>query len=288
MWPVLFSIGQFQLLTSSVLITIAVMLSVFAVWRKAREELFEDDLVFDAVLLSIMIAVVSGKIGSFLLSLQPSQWSDSAAIIANFFQAGFSEHIAIITGLLFFKWYVTRLKWDSDEFLEFVAPPLALFLFFQWLGRFFSGAYVGTVTALPTGLQFPGAFDQRHPVQLYFAVSFLLLWILLRYLEPRYRFFAWYRGKKQMVEPGFLLGVFLIHYGLIYFFFSWLTAANLLSEVPRFISQLFFISVSAYGLWRVYSRSRFIVRRKKTALTKKGKASRPLLWMSRLRRTLKK
>lgn len=288
MFPVLISIGQFQLLTSSVLVAIASVLVVFLIWRKTREEHYEDDLVFDSLLLSIAVSLISGKLGAFLFSLPVNKWSDSSAIVSTFFQAGYSEHIGLLVGLTFFHWYILKLKWNSDEFLEYISPPLALFFFFQWIGRFFSGAYAGTTTNLPIGLQFPGVFDLRHPVQLYFAVGFLVLWLLLRYLEPRYRFFAWYRGKRQVVEPGFLFGVFLFGYGLICLLFSGFAVTSLLGELPLFVTQLLFLIVTMYGIWIIYSRSSFIVRKKKAALTKKGQASRSLLWLTRIKRVLKK
>lgn len=214
MFPILFSIGPVTLYTLNFLVFIGLVISVFQYWRRTHGEHYEDDVVFDGILISVLGGVVGARIGYILFHLSEFglrifDW------LAIFSKPGLNETFGIISGFVLLAWHAKRQKWDHFELLDFASIPLTTFFILLWIGRFFAGSHVGFSTELPIGVSFPSVFDTRHPVQIYITLGFILLFMLLKLFEHRYRFFDWYRANKQSAQAGFLIGFFLVGYGFV-------------------------------------------------------------------------
>lgn len=288
MFPILLQLGPLQLSTNTVLLVIGALVGLFLIWKKTRQEHYEVDAVFDALILSAIVGVIGAKVGH-IISITP--WlslTGIETITDAFLKNGYLEQVGLLTGLGFLYWYLHREKWDAFEFLDFLSPSLALILIFNWVGRFFAGAYLGTVTALPIGLTFPSVFDRRHPLQLYFAVAYLLLFGLLYFFESRYRFFEWYRAKRQTVQSGFLFGFFILYYGLTNAVLSYFSASPLII-ISWQMSTILSAVIVGMGIWIIFYRSGHWQRKKnKSQRVRYGSTPRALLWFARLRRSFKK
>lgn len=213
MWPLLFAWGPFQLRTLNIFLLLAFFLTAFVFWRKGREEHYPEDQLFDGFLLSGIAGFIFGRIGF---------------IVTHFDQFGFNvwswldliskPGLLTLAAMIGAGWYLFRFaahkKWDEFEILDFASLALSSGLILVNIGLFFDGSSFGMPTTLPWGVVFPGVVEKHHPVQLYFAVFYLLLSLYLGWSEVRYRTFEWYRAGKNSAQTGFLLCMFLILSGL--------------------------------------------------------------------------
>ncbi len=253
MFPELFSIGTFSLRTMSILVFLAFFMGAFVLWRKAREEHYPEDQVFDMFLVSSILGAIGARLGYIVFNFEqfgfsPLAWID---MISN---AGFNGIIGIFFAGVYIYKYAKRKKWDSFEILDFWMISISLMLGLVYLGQFFDGSGVGYPTHLPIGMIFPGLFEPVHPVQLYHAIFFVILYVYLSRVEMQYRNFQWYRSGKKSAQTGFLLSTALMMGGGFFFLLSFLKPASIVvlgTNVDQVIS--FFLAVM--GGLMLYHRS---------------------------------
>jgi len=140
---------------------------------------------------------------------------------------------------------------------------------------------------LPIGINFPNIFDKRHPVQLYFAILFLLLFIFLSWVEKRYRFFEWYKAGKYSAQSGFIVGVTVMGYGLIHLVLTPLHAQELVIMSIR-LDIFLHILLLFVGFFILYVRSgKSNFGKKKWGVTKgQEKTAKKLFTVSRFQKRL--
>lgn len=252
MFPVIFSIGPFTLFTFNIFLILGVIGAAFAFWQRAHAEHFEDDQVFDVLIVSSVMALVISRIVYILLHVS-TVLMDMKGWMEVISKPGFDELTALVVGL-WYVWFLSRRrKWDAYELTDFAAVALSFVLIFIWIGRFFAGTFVGEVTKLPIGVNFPNVFDSRHPTQIYFAIAFLLLYIVLLVIEKKYRFFQWYRAGRHTANSGFVLSIFLMGYGLFHFILSFVDVQQMVVAGIR-LDLFFYLVMIVYGggllFWR--------------------------------------
>ncbi len=253
MFPELFSIGSFSLRTLTIILLVAFFLSAFVLWRKAREEHYAEDQVFDMFLTSSLLGAVGARIGFIVFhfdqfGFSPLKWID---MISN---AGFNGLIGLIVAGYYIYTYSKKYKWDGFEVLDFWTISVSLGLSLVYLGQFFDGSGVGYPTSLPVGIQFAGLFEPVHPVQLYQALFFLVLYVYLSRVEFQYRNFQWYRSGKKSAQTGFLVSMTLILGGIFSFFLTFFKPP-MIELFDTNIDQLFSLGVFMIGALVLYHRS---------------------------------
>lgn len=253
MLPTLLSIGPFQITSFGVAVAIAFLASSFIFWRKSREENYPEDDMFDGWLLSLLWGLLWARIGFIalhwqLFGLQPLRWIDFLTY------PGLTIVFGLIAGLVYLYRFADQQRWDAFEVVDFAVLALTLGSVVLWIGAFFDGSSFGYPTNLPWGVQFPVVFDKRHPVQLYAALFYLLMFIYLAWVEPRYRTFAWYRDKKHSAQTGFLTCLFFMGYGIIGVMLALLSPAQL-TVYGISIDLPIKIAFFAYGFALLYVRS---------------------------------
>lgn len=207
------SLTWFRLGLSWLCLGIAIVVGLFFFWKKAKDEHFELIDSFDSLGVATVWGVVASRVAFVLLqadqfSFQPLTWVNFLAYPGMWSPVGLLVFFAIL-------WRrADLLKQDRWEIWDFSSILVAWYFAWHWLSLFFVGAAAGTPTQLPWGVVFPLRVEAAHPVQLYAAVGFLLGFTLLWWVEPRYRFFFWYRSKKRTAKTGFLFSVLLIIIGL--------------------------------------------------------------------------
>ena len=281
MFPTLFSIGSFSLQTINIWLLLGFIGGGFLIWKRAHDEHYEDDQVFDVMLVALIVGIIFARI-AFILFHLPDFKTDILAWFSFFTRPGFNEFIGILVMLVTARRLAIQQKWDEYEFLDFMSIGSVWFLICVWIGRFFAGAYLGLPSPLPWAMMFPSVYDARHPVQVYFVAALFLEFIILMVLEKRYRFFQWYKGNRQSAQSGFVAGMMIFLTGLIYsslrFFLQ--EPQKVLYSVPLEALTPFILGI--FGLVLIYLRSG---RGKGTQRTMKLKQQRRLF--SRRLRSLK-
>ena len=209
MFPILLSAGPFELRTMTIFVIIAFFLASFIFWRKCKEEHYREAEIFDGFLISAILGSLIARAVFILFNFKIIGFH-----VLSWFDFTKFPGINLIAGLavaafLLYKTAV-RNKWDEFEILDFWVTGVALGLFVYYLGTFFDGTGYGYATNLPWGTVFPNLIEPHHPVQMYFALFYLSLYLYLSRVEYTYRTFFWYRHGKKTAQTGFLTAVFLI------------------------------------------------------------------------------
>lgn len=159
----------------------------------------------------IVATVVGARLGHFFFYERPRDYLNRIGEIFKFPIEGLSSHgaaIAIVLALILFA-YRFRQKtggMSAVKLLDLIAVPTALAGSFIRIGNFFNQEILGTKTAVPWGVIFGHPADHsepvpRHPVQLYEALSYLFVFLILWRLSYRPKF---------LNKEGRLIGLFLI------------------------------------------------------------------------------
>lgn len=158
---------------------------------------------------------------------------------------GMSYHGGLTGAVIAIVLYCRRKGWSIREWGDRIVAAVPLGYTFGRLGNFINGELYGRVTGAPWGMLFPHAeklslrdprlldlareagieFSSplalvnlpRHPSQLYEAFfEGIFLWALL-----------WFLFRKRKPYPGFLIGVYIIGYGVVRFFIEYFRQPDL-------------------------------------------------------------
>ncbi|MEO8722220.1 MAG: prolipoprotein diacylglyceryl transferase [Sphingobium sp.] len=172
-----------------------------------------DDMIFYATL-----GIIIGGRLAYVLFYQPDILQHPLDIF-KLWNGGMSFHggvIGVTCGILFLSWK-EKLNWLRVH--DFVACCVPFGLFFGRLANFVNGELWGKAADVPWAVVFPsGGPVARHPSQLYeAALEGLLLFAVL--------WFAFWRTRARY-EPGKLVGIFLLGYGMARFFVEFYREAD--------------------------------------------------------------
>lgn len=186
----------------------------------------------------ILATVLGARFGHFFFYERPSDYLYRPLGLLKVWEGGLASHgaaLAIIIMILCFgqwtKKYCKALNWVT--ILDLVCIPAALAGTFIRVGNFFNQEILGTETTLAWAIVFPHPMDgslsvvPRHPVQLYEAFFYFLVFFFLFYLSHK---------PKVFLNRGKLIGSFLIIVFLFRFFVEFLKEEQ--SEIINVASYL--------------------------------------------------
>lgn len=238
---------------AGLLVILGTLGGLFFFWQKVKEENYELRETFDGLVLSGIAALVVARVTYIVLHLStfplhPLAWVNIISYPGLWSFAGLVAAYAVMFRT------ARRQRREVWELWDFYTVFLSWFLIWWWLSRFLLGAAAGTPTTLPIGILFPQRVEPAHPVQLYAAVFYTLLFRYLWWAEPRYRFFLWYRSKKRTAKPGFITAMFLVFVGAFGVLTSFIQYPFMMVfdfELNQILSAVMFIA----GLVLLYVRS---------------------------------
>ncbi|MDX3908299.1 MAG: prolipoprotein diacylglyceryl transferase [Sphingobium sp.] len=172
-----------------------------------------DDMIFYATL----GIIVGGRL-AYVLFYQPGILENPLDIF-KLWNGGMSFHGGVIGVTCGILWLSRKEGLNWLRVHDYVACCVPFGLFFGRLANFVNGELWGKATDVPWAIIFPtGGPDPRHPSQLYEAgleglVLFAVLWFAFWKTQARY-------------QPGKLVGIFLLGYGLARFFVEYFREAD--------------------------------------------------------------
>ncbi len=218
MCPRLFEIGPFTLHTYGVMISLAILASIYLASYLGDREGIQKKHIWDLGFIVIISAVIGSKLLLVLTSLDYYLSDLSRLFSVEFLRAGgvfYGGLLGAIAGCYFFL-----RKNPSVSFLriaDIAAPAIPLGQAIGRIGCFSAGCCWGSHSELPWAVTFSNDYahgltgvplhEAIHPVQLYESFSWLLLFLIL---------LAALR-KKTFPVPGQLFAVYLISFGIIRF-----------------------------------------------------------------------
>ncbi len=210
-------------------------------------------LISDKVLVYMVIATLIGaRLGHLAFYESPSVYLTQPWIILQVWQGGLASHgavVAIIIALFFLSRSLNRHfspQIGLIKLLDLVAIPTALAAVFIRIGNFFNQEIVGLPSNLPWAVLFGRPADHlpfvpRHPTQVYEAVMYFAIFILLYFFS---------RKKSLFLQRGRLIGLFFI---LVFggrFFIEYLKPeqSNLLQDHFLLMGQYLSLPIIAIGI----------------------------------------
>ena len=198
--PIAVSIGPLSIHWYGLLFAAAFLAGVRIMGRMfAREGRDKSDL--DSLLGFVVIgALVGARLGHCLL-YDPAYYLANPLDILKIWEGGLASHGGVI-GILLAVWAFARKgKYPFWWLLDRIAAPAALGGAFIRLGNFMNSEIVGMPTIASWAVIFERVDDlPRHPVQLYEAAAYLMIFTIL---------FSSWRMKGARSRQGLLAGIFL-------------------------------------------------------------------------------
>ena len=159
-----------------------------------------------------ILGSIAGGVSAYLI-----YFLESYAFKTTSFWAG------LIPFLLVVFYLSQRNKWDLGAILDELSFAFCPFACLFYLGLFLDGSIIGRSTGMPWGVFFPGSLVRSHPVAIFAAFAFLLIWLILLRIERDWRAWTWYKSGRA----GFIFFTFLILGLLTSFSLAFLTLNDL-------------------------------------------------------------
>lgn len=207
--PVIFSVGSVELRWYSLLFISGFILGWFIFkWFFKREGISEK--LLDPLLYTLLIGTIVGARLGHCLFYDPAYYLGSWNGFLEIFmpwKGGLASHGGTL--FLFFAmiWFARRYGRKNDfDFLwllDHLAIAVSFAAMFIRLGNLFNSEIYGHVTDLPWGFVFErrGEVEPKHPTQLYEALSYAILGLVLLFLYVR---------KTKWLYRGSYIGIFFI------------------------------------------------------------------------------
>lgn len=208
MWPTIVSIGPIAIKSFGVCLFLGVFFGGFSLWKRAKEEGWEEEWVLDSWILAGIGALVLSRVGFVLENWTHMQnhWQQWFLVTK---YPGLSLMGAWLGGMMILLVLALIKKVSVWLWLEAVFLASVLVEIWARLGTFLAGSNLGIATSGWWGLGFPGVDEKRWPVQIFWVVGLLVVYKLLKAWEVKYRSFSWYKDEKGEARPGFVVAAYL-------------------------------------------------------------------------------
>ena len=241
MRSVLVEIGGFTIYSYGAMLLLAFVLGLFFILREAPRKGFDTDYIYEAFIISIVLAVFGSRITYVFLNWELYQ---GEPFLKTLFarETGLTFYgglIAVFIGL-FVHCYFRKIPFL--KLMDFAAPFIALGYGITRIGCFLNGCCYGHTTTLAWGVSFPLVDGlPRHPTQLYAVLAGLIIFVLLRHMR-KYSFF-----------DGYILLFFFIFYGTYRFiveFFRVSEPALWFLTLAQLMALLFILAALSLYFWK--------------------------------------
>lgn len=207
--PVLIHLGNFGLRWYSLLFVSGFILGWFIFkWFFNREKI--DEKLLDSLLYTLLLCTIIGARLGHCLFYQPDYYLGSMEGFIEIFmpwKGGLASHggaVALIIGMIWYaRHYGKKYNFDFVWLMDHLAIAVAFAGTFIRFGNLFNSEIYGNATSLPWGFIFErtGETLPKHPTQIYEALTYLILGIVLVLL---------YKFKLKKTYRGTYVGIFLI------------------------------------------------------------------------------
>ncbi|MEJ5264375.1 MAG: prolipoprotein diacylglyceryl transferase [Bacteroidales bacterium] len=157
----------------------------------------------DQLLVYVAVGIIVGARLGHVIFYDPGYYFANPLKILAIWEGGLASHGAAIGLLITLYLWVRKNKSDMLWLLDRIAVVVAIGGMFVRIGNLMNSEIYGVETTLPWGFIFvrAGEVVPKHPTQIYEALSYLFIFLLL--------FFA-YRKNWWFPKKGLAFGVFLI------------------------------------------------------------------------------
>lgn len=206
--PIICRIGPLALRYYSILFVLGFPIGYWLFIKFYKREEVNTDLL-EPLLYALLIGTIVGARLGHCLFYQPDYYLTKAHWLEIFqpWKGGLASHGGAIGVLLAVWWYSARYGKKNNFDMMWVLDRLVIAVCFAGclirLGNLFNSEIYGNETSLPWGFIFQrrGEVVPKHPTQIYEALSYLILGLILLWV---------YWRKSSKVHRGWLFGAFFI------------------------------------------------------------------------------
>lgn len=206
--PIICRIGPLALRYYSILFVLGFPIGYWLFVKFYKREKVNTDLL-EPLLYALLIGTIVGARLGHCLFYQPDYFLTKAHWLEIFqpWKGGLASHGGAIGVLLAVWWYSARYGKKNNFDMMWVLDRLVIAVCFAGclirLGNLFNSEIYGNETSLPWGFIFQrrGEVVPKHPTQIYEALSYLILGLILLWV---------YWRKSSKVHRGWLFGAFFI------------------------------------------------------------------------------
>ena len=208
--PDIFHLGGITVRWYGLLFVSGFILGYYIFRRFFQREGIPADRVIDPLLYTLLIGTLVGARLGHCIFYQPDYYFGSLKGFLEIFQpwkGGLASHggaVALILAMIWFaRKYGRKYNFDTLWLLDHLAIATAFAGAFIRFGNLMNSEIYGDVTTLPWGFIFErvGETQPKHPTQLYEALSYLILGIILVLL---------YNKRLDKMYRGTFIGLFLV------------------------------------------------------------------------------
>jgi len=200
--PEIFRIGSFAVRWYGLLFAMGFVVSYFIMDKIFKREKIKHELL-DTLTTYMVIGVVVGARLGHCLFYEPEYYLKHPLEILMIWKGGLASHGASI-GILIALWLFSRkAKTSYLWIIDRIVIVVSIAAVFVRTGNLMNSEIYGVATDLPWGFIFTrwGETVPKHPTQIYEALTYLLLFILL---------YSIYMKKWPKLNDGFIFGLFLM------------------------------------------------------------------------------
>lgn len=199
--PDIFTLGSLQLRWYGVLFVGSFFVGLMIMkWIYKREA--KNPLVLDNLLLYALVGAVIGARLAHCFFYEPDFYLSHPLEILKVWEGGLASHGGLAGVLVSFYFFSKRYNTSYIWLLSRVAIPGALTAMFVRIGNFFNSEILGLPSEAPWAVIFARVdMIPRHPVQLYEAISYLIIFLILLSI---------YKKVSPFFATKILPGIFLV------------------------------------------------------------------------------
>lgn len=217
MWPVIYSIGNFNVYSFSIFMTLSFIISTFVIFKLGRDDLLEEEYL-DLYLYTTIIALAAGRLTYIALNFDDFQLNILKYILVRE-APGLSLLGGLIGGFIFFWWYVKKHSLDFWHLIDVFSAASSVGLILAKVGEQLGGAGFGKETTAFLGVKIAGLSGYRHPVELYESVLLVILSVIL--------FIIYDKIKHKKMPSGTVFTIFAFILALTTFLLEFLKISDL-------------------------------------------------------------
>lgn len=173
MLPILFELGPITVYSFGFFLVLAYFLATFILWREGKRQGYNEEKLLDLSIISLVATLIGGRI--YYVILNWNIFVEQPTSIFAFWQGGFAFHGSLLAVLVVGAYFIARWKWSFFQIADISSIAAAGAMVTGKIGAFFAGVDFGSVSGLPWALKFPDLIGDRHPVQLYEAGAYFII-----------------------------------------------------------------------------------------------------------------
>ena len=207
--PILFSVGSFSLRFYSLCILLAVLIAQYIFVKRAKKRNIEDDHIYNIVIYGLLFGLLGARIFHVLYEYQ--YYFNNLSDIVKIWEGGLAIHGGLLFGTISTYIYAKVNKLSFFTLSDILIPGILLAQIIGRFGNYFNQEAFGTPTKLPWGIYIKEAYRPAefinslsfHPTFIYEGLWNALILGIILFIEKRFK-----------VKTGFILGIYLIGYGI--------------------------------------------------------------------------